>query len=111
LTYWLTKAVADPSTCQFILVDRASHRHKFDNRLKDVEDLELVRLRVDIGDLALGRVSPYISGQKESIVGVSKHLCGAATDLSLRCLTGTLGEVESELGGALIGLGHCNNWQ
>ena len=42
LTYWLTKAVGDPSTCQFLLVDRASHRHKFDNRLKEVEDLELV---------------------------------------------------------------------
>ena len=32
LTYWLTRAVTDPTTCQFILVDKASHRHKFDNR-------------------------------------------------------------------------------
>ena len=45
LTYWLTKAVGDPTTCQFLLVDKASHRHKFDNRLKEVEDLELVRDR------------------------------------------------------------------
>ena len=45
LTYWLTKAVGDPTTCQFLLVDRASHRHKFDNRLKEVEDLELVRVQ------------------------------------------------------------------
>ena len=43
LTYWLTKAVGDPTACQFLLVDKASHRHKFDNRLKEVEDLELVR--------------------------------------------------------------------
>ena len=84
LTYWLTKAVPDPSTCQFVLVDRASHRHKFDNRLKDAEDVELVRLRVDIADLALGRVSPYITHQKENVIGISKHLCGAATDLSIR---------------------------
>ena len=70
LTYWLTKAVDDATTCQFLLVDRASHRHKFDNRLKEVEDLELVRLRVDIADLALGRVSPHITQQKENIVGV-----------------------------------------
>ena len=48
LTYWLTKAVGDPSTCQFLLVDRASHRHKFDNRLKEVEDLELVRVFLDL---------------------------------------------------------------
>jgi len=104
LTYWLTKAVPDASTCQFLLVDKASHRHKFDNRLKEVEDLEMVRLRVDIADLALARVSPHISHQKENIVGVSKHLCGAATDLSIRCLVGTLDEVESELGGLLIAL-------
>jgi len=104
LTYWLTKAVDDATTCQFLLVDRASHRHKFDNRLKEVEDLELVRLRVDIADLALGRVSPHITQQKENIVGVSKHLCGAATDLSLRCLTSTIAETESELAGILIAL-------
>ena len=84
LTYWLTKAVPDPSTCQFVLVDRASPRHKFDHRLKETEDVELVRLRVDIADLALGRVSPYITHQKENVVGISKHLCGAATDLSIR---------------------------
>lgn len=104
LTYWLTKAVTDPSTCQFILVDKASHRHKFDNRLREVEDLEIVRLRVDIADLALGRVSPHLTHQKETVVGVSKHLCGAATDLSIRCLTQTLSEVESELGGLMIAL-------
>ena len=73
LTYWLTRAVADASTCQFLLVDKASHRHKFDNRLKEVEELELVRLRVDIGDLALGRVTPHIASQRENIVGVSWH--------------------------------------
>jgi len=104
LTYWLTKAVSDPTTCQFILVDRASPRHKFDNRLKETEDMELVRLRVDIADLALGRVSPYITDQKENVIGISKHLCGAATDLSIRCLTQTLEDVESELGGLLIAL-------
>jgi len=103
LTYWITKAVQDHSTCQFILVDKASHRHKFDNRLKD-EDLDLVRLRIDIQDLSLGNVAPQITQQKENIVGVSKHLCGAATDLALRCLTQTLSGVESDLGGVLIAL-------
>merc|ERR1719369_2139100 len=59
-TFWLTRAVTDPSTCQFILVDKASHRHKFDNRLRD-DDLDLVRLRIDIQDLSLGNVAPQIT--------------------------------------------------
>lgn len=104
LSYWLTKAVHDPTQCQFILVDRASQRHKFDNRLKDSEDLSLVRLKVDIGDLVLGRVRPYVTEQKEGVVGVSKHLCGAATDLALRCLTNTLQEARNPLKGLVIAL-------
>jgi len=104
LTYWLTKAVNDPSTCQFILVDKASHRHKFDNRLRDCEDVEIVRLRADIRDFSLGGLSPFLTAQRESVVGISKHLCGAATDLTIRCLTQTLGSSSSELVGMLIAL-------
>jgi len=104
LTYWLTKALPDPSTCQFILVDKASHRHKFDNRLRDSADIELVRLRADIQDLCLAGLSPFLTEQKESVVGISKHLCGAATDLSLRCLTNTLRNTSSSLVGILIAL-------
>jgi len=104
LTYWLTRAVTDPSTCQFILVDKASHRHKFDNRLRDCEDIELVRLRADIQDLSLAGLSPFLTVQQESVVGISKHLCGAATDLTIRCLTQTLENSASEMVGMLIAL-------
>ena len=53
-------------------------------RLRDSEDIELVRLRADIQDLCLAGLSPYLTEQKESVVGISKHLCGAATDLAIR---------------------------
>ena len=46
--------------------------------------LQVVRLRVDIGDLSLSGVEPHLTRGGERVVGVSKHLCGAATDLSLR---------------------------
>jgi hypothetical protein len=39
---------------------------------------------VDIQDLSLGDVSPFLTHQKENVVGLSKHLCGAATDLAIR---------------------------
>ena len=55
----------------------------------------VTRLRVDIGDLDLGRAltqdSDMVSPRgTQGVVGVSKHLCGAATDLTLRCVVGTL---------------------
>lgn len=45
------------------------------------------RLLIDIADLDLSGVD-VIRGR--SLVGVAKHLCGAATDLALRCLLDTL---------------------
>ena len=92
------QALGNPGTCDMVLVDRASPRHKLDTRLKhetgEEEEAEVgvTRLRVDIGDLDLGRalttdsdmVSPW------EVVGVSKHLFGAATDLTLRCVVGTV---------------------
>ena len=42
---------------------------------------------MDIADLDLGRVDA-VKGC--GLVGVSKHLCGAATDLAIRCLLRTL---------------------
>ena len=52
--------------------------------MKDIEDIDLVRLKADIEDLSLAGLSPFLTMQRESVVGISKHLCGAATDLTIR---------------------------
>ena len=65
------------------------------SRLRDCEDIELVRLRADIKDLSLAGLSPYLTVQRESVVGISKHLCGAATDLTLRYLRPNLAPPNS----------------
>ncbi|TRY74855.1 hypothetical protein TCAL_06329 [Tigriopus californicus] len=83
LTYWLTQAVPNANKCDFILVDRASHRHKFDNKLREKKEFSIERIRTDIQDLCLPNV-PAIQSSDKGVVGVSKHLCGAATDLTLR---------------------------
>ena len=64
----------------------------------------VTRIRVDIGDLHLGRALDTLDtrGDTRGVVGVSKHLCGAATDLTLRCLAGTL--PESNFRGLMIAL-------
>ena len=48
--------------------------------------INVPRLLMDIGDLDLSRVDAV---RGRGIVGVAKHLCGAATDLALRCLVHT----------------------
>ena len=91
-----------------VLVDRASPRHKLDTRLKhetgekEEAGVGVTRLRVDIGDLDLGRALTSDSVSPRGVVGVSKHLCGAATDLTLRCLAGTL--PSQRLRGLMIAL-------
>ena len=55
LTFWLAEATSgNPGCCDFLLVDRASHRHKFDNKLR--AELSVQRVRADIQDLVLGKV-------------------------------------------------------
>ena len=55
------QALDNPGTCDMVLVDRASPRHKLDTRLKhetgkkEATGVGVTRLRVDIGDLDLGR--------------------------------------------------------
>ncbi|TKS75266.1 tRNA:m(4)X modification enzyme TRM13 -like protein [Collichthys lucidus] len=75
---------------------------KTDDHLKTDDDLQLLlvdgkhqdvgvqfeRLQVDIQHLDLSKV-PLLTQKKLPLVGVGKHLCGAATDLALRCLLET----------------------
>ena len=51
-------------------------------------NLFFCRLLIDIADLDLSEVDVIQKGC--GLVGVAKHLCGAATDLALRCLLNTL---------------------
>ncbi|XP_070508461.1 tRNA:m(4)X modification enzyme TRM13 homolog [Chironomus tepperi] len=94
LSYWLSKVILDAKIedAKVLVVDRASHRHKKDNLLKDSGIVD--RLRVDIGDLDMTQLN-FTSCK--SVVGVSKHLCGRATDFALRCLiNGNKGTVKTK---------------
>lgn len=82
LSYWLAQVIKRQRGSNVVLVDRASHRHKQDNK---VEERNVVhRIRADIADLDLRKLD--VCTAAKHIVGVSKHLCGAATDLAIRCL-------------------------
>ncbi|KAH8359199.1 hypothetical protein KR093_005126 [Drosophila rubida] len=67
---------------QVVLVDRLSLRHKKDNKLTNKQLVQ--RIRADIADLKMSQLPELQSTQRN--VALSKHLCGAATDLTLRCI-------------------------
>ena len=105
LTYWLAKHAGDRA--KFLLIDKASHRHKFDNRLRNEDpECQTERIRADIKDLVLDSI-PSLSGLQ--MAGVSKHLCGAATDFALQCM----GNMEKNLDAIMIALccHHRCEWQ
>ncbi|CAH8544208.1 unnamed protein product [Schistosoma mattheei] len=76
---WPVKA---PET-DFIVVELNSVRNKMDRRQRD--EGNFTRIRIDIANLDLTHV-PLIQENKRPLIAVAKHLCGDATDLSLRCL-------------------------
>lgn len=95
LSLWLAKVIVMEQLrkSKVLVVDRASHRYKKDNVMKDFNVVE--RLRVDIADLDLTEV-PF-DETCQSLVGVSKHLCGRATDFALKCLVnGNLGRIKTD---------------
>lgn len=84
LSCWLVKLLEKYNASQIILVDRASLRHKKDNKLEDKEKDQVHRIRADISDLLIDKLD--ILKSSKALVGLSKHLCGAATDLTIRCI-------------------------
>ncbi|XP_052863791.1 tRNA:m(4)X modification enzyme TRM13 homolog [Anopheles cruzii] len=84
VAYWMARVVqSELSNCRVLLIDRASHRHKLDNKIEDRTIVQ--RVRADIADLVLAKVEPNVPNGRR-LVGLGKHLCGSATDLALRCM-------------------------
>ncbi|RWR94504.1 tRNA:m4X modification enzyme TRM13 [Cinnamomum micranthum f. kanehirae] len=80
---YLTQMLADCYGIQKVfLVERRSYKLKADRSLRQKQQMILERLRIDIEDLNLDAIEslrgvPYLA--------IGKHLCGPATDLTLRC--------------------------
>ncbi|KAK9950437.1 hypothetical protein M0R45_005929 [Rubus argutus] len=83
---YLTQMLADCyGIKKVLLVERKSYKLKADRSLRQKESLILQRLRIDIEDLNLNAVE---SLQRSPYMAIGKHLCGPATDLTLRCCLG-----------------------
>ncbi|XP_041862012.1 tRNA:m(4)X modification enzyme TRM13 homolog [Melanotaenia boesemani] len=95
LSHWIYEALKtcrDQEFCedlQLLLVERCSTRFKVDGKHQGGV-VRFERLQVDIQHLDLSKARPQ-HNHNLPVVGVGKHLCGAATDLALRCLLGRSG--------------------
>ncbi|CAH1988928.1 unnamed protein product [Acanthoscelides obtectus] len=83
LSFWIAQAVNPEDTSSVLLIERASPKHKKDNKLARNSD-SIKRIRADISDIVLNKLDNV--DKSDNVVGVTKHLCGVATDLALRCL-------------------------
>jgi Methyltransferase TRM13./U11-48K-like CHHC zinc finger./CCCH zinc finger in TRM13 protein. len=105
VTLKLTSPVLDQYGFGFI--DRGVNRMKMDSKIiKDALELNIhpiiKRSRIDIKDLDLDEFVKDVNPQ--SIVGISKHLCGVATDLTLKLLLNSSVLQDQTFSGMLIAM-------
>ncbi|XP_014230324.1 tRNA:m(4)X modification enzyme TRM13 homolog [Trichogramma pretiosum] len=101
LTYWLGQSVQNIPDSTVLLIDRSSHRHKKDNKLKnDDYHVKVIRIRADIADLKLNNISEIKETPHK--VAIAKHICGAASDLTLRCMTNSIKDDKTTKAGVVV---------
>lgn len=83
LSHWVDIALQDVENIQFLLIERATTRFKVDGKHKKRDSI-FERLQVDIQHLCLNKV-PILEKKKLPVVGIGKHLCGAATGMRYIC--------------------------
>lgn len=114
-TAQLSSAIASASreaVEQHVLVDRQGARRCADHGLGSGDTASAVRrVQCDIGDLdlrsALRAECKHVCGADAAgsveVIGVGKHVCGAATDLTLRCCAGFVGSAGDGVAGVGAG--------
>ncbi|XP_050308508.1 tRNA:m(4)X modification enzyme TRM13 homolog [Anthonomus grandis grandis] len=98
LSCWVAEATNNKKNCKILLVERASPKHKRDNKLARVSD-RIQRIRADIAHLSLDKYD--FPKDTKHIIGITKHLCGEATDLAIRCLANSESN-KKKIGGAVF---------
>ncbi|CAG8571536.1 216_t:CDS:2, partial [Scutellospora calospora] len=109
LSYFTKLAIRDEDDrTSFLLIDRKNTRGKFDSGIREGRQLSdkktlVKRIGMDIKDLDLSKLD-YIKNKK--IIAYSKHLCGSATDVTLKSLIDyfKLNKEENQIIGIIIAL-------
>jgi len=97
-------AISTNSESAYVLLEKEPRRNKFDKNHRNNKNF--IRLRTDISDFNINQLPQILNDFKPkslklNIIGISKHMCGGATDLTLNSLL-KLEEKQGILNGMCI---------
>ena len=99
---WLGGMIAETAAAKHVVfLDFKRYRNKADGKLKYLTDLRQERICCDIADFDIRRM-PSLQGRRVVLTG--KHLCGIASDLTLRCAAACAPGRAAAGGPRLLGL-------
>lgn len=84
---------------KYLLIDMSPVRFKADRWLRH-KGTNFLRITGNIRDIDLRKVPIFESQDNRKMVGIAKHLCGVATDYTIRCFLNSVKE-------SLEGVGLC----
>lgn len=85
MSYWMVISAKEYKYSKnflLLIIDRASLRHKQDNKILDKDMVH--RVRTDIADLDISKLKFSKMDNCKRIIAFGKHLCGGATDMTIR---------------------------
>lgn len=83
----------ESSKGKYLMIDMSPVRFKADRWLRHKET-DFLRLTGNIRDIDLRKVPIFEKPENRQIVGIAKHLCGVATDYTIRCILNSMPSLE-----------------
>ena len=91
IDYCLNHLHPDVSRGKYLLIDMSPVRFKADRWLRHKES-GFCRVTGNIRDIDLKQVPIFSNEENKEFVGIAKHLCGVATDYTIRCILNSVRE-------------------
>ena len=83
----------DQSIGKYLMIDMSSVRFKADRWLRH-KGSNFLRITGNIRDIDLRNVPIFESPENRQFVGIAKHLCGVATDYTIRCMLNSMPSLD-----------------
>lgn len=89
IDFCLNQSSSSSSKGKYLLIDMSPVRFKADRWLRHREH-NFARITGNIRDIELSNVPIFHHEGNQKFVGIAKHLCGVATDYTIRCILNSI---------------------